>query len=105
MIQSPNDASLSLPLPDEDVLDDYIEFVIDNGEDARDRYMTVIVDDQGHAYTLLAGLDRKNVYALLDSFEGRPKSRSGRRIHWSDLPDACQRLMWQEVLNINSQYE
>ena len=104
MTQLHDDQASPLPLPDEEALEEYLELVFDNGEGTRDRYMVIVVDDEGQAHTLSAGISKGDSYSLLDAFEGRPKNRNGRRIRWDDLPLACQGLFWREVENINAQY-
>lgn len=104
MTQVPKNGADTLPAPSEEELEEYVEVVFDNGEGSRDRYATIVVDDEGQAHTLSAGQDRHGECAILEVYDGRPKYRTGRRIAWQALPSQCQALFWQQVRQINEQY-
>lgn len=88
-------------LPNEEEQDEYIEVVIDNGPDMRDRFAVVFVNDAGRPHTVAAGIDRKGALAVVDVFEGRPKAGVGKRIDWSALPEEYQALMWAQFEDLN----
>ncbi|GAB3378675.1 hypothetical protein NCG89_15065 [Spongiibacter taiwanensis] len=92
---------ISASLPNEEEQDEYIEVVIDNGPDMRDRFAVVFVDDAGRAHTVAAGVDRKGNVGVVDVFEGRPKPGVGRRIEWHDLPGQYQGLIWSQFEELN----
>lgn len=93
---------VSSSLPNEEEQDEYIEVVIDNGPDMRDRFAVVFVDDAGRPHTVAAGVDRKGKLAIVDVFDGRPKAGVGKRIEWDALPREYQGLIWSQFEELNS---